>query len=544
MDDSFDYVIVGSGAAGCVLADRLTEGGDATVCVLEAGIADRHPLIRVPVGFVKTLYNPAFTWPFTADPNPALGGRKVGLPQGRIVGGSTSVNGLAYSRGHAADFDDWAERGNAGWGYADVLPYFKRSERRIGPGDDTYRGRTGGLPVSSPDWPSPLCEAFISGAGELGVPRNDDYNGAAQEGAGYFQRIIERGRRVSAADAFLHPAVKRGRVDLRIGAEATRILFEGKRATGIRYRQGGAERTVTARREVLLCGGTLNTPKLLQLSGVGPAALLSAHGIGVRQDLPGVGENLRDHFTVRIAARARNASTINERSRGWRLGMEVARWMAGRPSIIALSPSLVHVFWKSRPELNRGDIQVLFTPASYQEGKTYVLDDFPGMSCGARQQRPESRGYVRITSADPSAPAAVQPNYLAEENDQQVLVAALKLARALLNSRAMAPYLVAETLPGAAVSSDDEWLDYARRRGGTAYHLVGSCRMGPPGDKTAVVDDALRVYGFDGLRIVDASIMPQVPSANTMAASLMVGEKAADMVLGRPPLPSVLRHAA
>ncbi len=534
MGDSFDYVVVGSGAAGCVLADRLTEAGDATVCVLEAGIPDRHPLIRVPVGFVKTLYNPAFTWGYAAEPNPALGGRRVGLPQGRIVGGSTSVNGLAYSRGQAADFDDWAARGNPGWGYRDVLPYFKRSERCVGPGsderDDEYRGRQGGLPVSSPDWPSALCETFIAGAGQLGIPRNGDYNGAVQEGAGYFQRIIERGRRVSAADAFLHPAVRRGRVDLRVGAEAVGILFDGRRATGIRYRQGGAERRVTARREVLLCGGTLNTPKLLQLSGIGPAALLARHGIEVRHDLPGVGENLRDHYTVRIAARARNAATINERARGWRLGLEIARWMAGKPSIIALSPSLVHVFWTSRPGLNRGDIQVLFTPASYQEGKTYVVDEFPGMSCGARQQRPRSKGHVRIASADPSVPPAIQPNYLAEAEDQAVLVAALKLARTLLHSPAMAPFVAAETLPGAAVNTDDEWLDYARRRGGTAYHLVGTCRMAPDSDPTAVVDRALRVRGVQGLRVADASIMPQVPSANTMAASLMIGEKAADLV--------------
>ncbi len=543
MSDEFDFVVVGSGAAGCVLADRLTATGDATVCVLEAGIADRHRLIRVPVGFVKTLYNPAFTWPYVAEPNGALGGRRIGLPQGRIVGGSTSVNGLAYSRGQAADFDGWADRGNPGWSYADVLPYFQRSERRIGEGDDAYRGRDGSLPVSSPDWPSPLCEAFIAGAGELGIPRNPDYNGAAQEGAGYFQRIIENGRRVSAADAFLHPAVRRGRVDLRIGAEATAILFEGRRATGLRYRQGGAERTVTARREVLLCGGTLNSPKLLQLSGIGPASLLARHGIAVRQDLPGVGENLRDHFTVRIAARARNAATINERSRGWRLGVEIARWLAGRPSIISLSPSLVHVFWKSNPALNRGDIQVLFTPASYQEGKTYVLDEFPGMSCGARQQRPNSKGTVRIASADPAVPPLMQPNYLADTEDQAVLVAGLKLARALLNSPAMAPHLAGETLPGPGVSTDDEWLDYARRRGGTAYHLVGTCRMAPDADPTAVVDSTLRVRGFEGLRVADASIMPQVPSANTMAASLMVGEKAADMVLGRP-APAAARHAA
>lgn len=544
MDDSFDYVVVGSGAAGCVLADRLTEQGENRVCVLEAGTADTHPLIRVPVGFVKTLYHPAFTWPFVAEPNAGLGGRKIVLPQGRLVGGSTSVNGLVYSRGQAADFDDWASRGNTGWAYRNVLPYFKRSERRLGPGDNDYRGRAGTLPVSSPDWPSELCEAFITGSAELEVPRNDDYNGAVQEGAGYFQRIIERGRRVSAADAFLHPAIKRGGVDVRVGAEAVAILFEGQRATGIRYRQGDVERTVLARKEVLLCGGTLNSPKLLQLSGIGARGLLGQYGITVRQDLPGVGENLRDHFTVRISARARGAATINERSRGWRLGLEVARWLAGRPSIISLSPSLVHVFWMSRPDLNRGDIQVLFTPASYQEGKTYVLDDFPGMSCGARQQRPESKGYVRIASGDPAAPPAIQPNYLAEPSDQAVIVAALKFARSLLNSRAMAPYLDEETLPGPSVSTDAEWLDYARRRGSTAYHLVGTCRMAPSSDPTSVVDQELRVHGLEGLRVVDASVMPHVPSANTMAATLMIAEKAADMVRGRAPLSASLDEAA
>ena len=323
-------------------------------------------------------------------------------------------------------------------------------------------------------------------------------------------------------------------MDLRTGAEARAILLEGRRAIGIRYRQGGEDRVVRARREVLVCAGTLNSPRLLQLSGIGPGEVLRQAGIEVAHDLSGVGENLRDHYTVRIAARARDAATINERARGWRLGLEIARWLLGRSSIISLSPSLVHVFWTSRPELTRGDIQVLFTPASYQEGKTYVLEREPGMSCGARQQRPWSRGSVRIRSGDPDEMPDVQPNYLADPRDQEVIVAALKFARALLHSRALSPYLAAETLPGEGVASDAEWLDYARRRGGTAYHLVGTCAMGPAGDPGAVVDAELRLRGVDGLRVVDASVMPQVPSANTMAATLMVAEKAADMIRGRP----------
>ena len=532
MSDLFDYVIVGSGPAGSVLAKRLSEDR-ASVCVLEAGVPDRHPYVRIPAGFVKTLYKPGFMWSFTSEPLPGAAGRRIRLPQGKIVGGSSSVNGLAYSRGQAADFDDWATWGNTGWAYRDVLPYFMRSERRLDPADANYRGLAGELPVSNPDWPSVLCEAFMAGAVQQGILRNPDYNAASQEGVGYFQRTIEGGRRVSCADAFLHPAVRSGFVDLRLHAQADAVLLEGRRAVGVSYLQHGQRHQVRARREVLLCAGTVNSPKLLQLSGIGPAALLQELGIEVRHRLPGVGENLRDHYTVRMVARARGAQTINERSRGWPLAIELMRWLTGRPSILALSPSLVHVFWKSRPELSRGDLQVLFTPASYAEGKNYVLEGLPGMSCGARQQRPFSSGHVRVCSRDPQVDPLVQPNYLSDERDPPVLLAALRLARRLLGSQAMAPYLQAETLPGPEVQSDDEWLDFARRRGSTAYHLVGTCKMGPDDDRLAVVDPQLRVRGVEQLRVVDASVMPQVPSANTLAATLMVAEKAADLIRGR-----------
>ena len=530
MAEGFDYVIVGSGPAGSLLAERLTKDGSATVCVLEAGIADRNRYIRIPAGFVKLLYDPAVLWSFQSEPGAAVAGRSIRMPQGRVVGGSSSLNGLVYSRGQAADFDDWAASGNEGWSYREVLPYFRRSERRIGPGDGHYRGREGALPITDPGWPSTLCEAFIRGATELGIPRNADYNGARQEGVGYFQRTIDRGRRVSCADAFLHPAVRRGGVELRLHAQAEAILFEGTRATGVRYSQEGRVHEVRARREVIVCAGTLNSPKLLQLSGLGPAPRLQELGLPVVHDLPGVGENLRDHYTVRIVARAKNAFTLNERSRGWRLGLEIARWLAGAPSILSLSPSLIHVYWKSRPELERGDIQVLFTPGSYKEGKTYALDDFPGMSCGARQQRPHSAGCVRLRSRDPKADPEIQPNYLADPRDQEVIVRALRLARRLMATQAMAPYFDRETLPGPQVATDDEWLDFARRRGSTAYHLVGTCRMGPSGERMAVVDPQLRVHGTQNLRVVDASVMPQVPSANTLAATLMVAEKAADLL--------------
>ena len=508
----------------------MTENGGATVCVLEAGEADRDFWIRIPAGFVKLLYDPSLLWPFETQASEAVAGRSIDIPQGRLVGGSSSLNGLVYSRGQADDFNDWAATGNEGWSYRDVLPYFKRSERRVGAGDDRWRGRDGALPVSDPGWPHPLCEAFIEGAAELGIPRNPDYNAERQEGAGYFQRTIHRGRRVSCADAFLHPAIRRGGVDLRVNAFAEKILFDGKRAVGVLYNRNNE---VSARREVIVCAGTINSPKLLQLSGIGPGSLLQQAGIAALNDLPGVGENLRDHYTVRIAARAKNAVTLNELSRGWRLGVEIAKWLAGRPSIISLSPSLIHVFWKSRDELERGDIQVLFTPGSYQEGKKYALEGVPGMSCGARQQRPYSAGFVRLRSSDPNTEPLVQPNYLADPRDREVIVRALKLARRLMATKAMAPYLDHETLPGAKVASDDEWLDFARRRGSTAYHLVGTCKMGPPSDRMAVVDPQLRVHGMENLRVVDASVMPQVPSANTLAATLMVAEKAADLIARR-----------
>jgi choline dehydrogenase-like flavoprotein len=501
--------------------------------VLEAGKADRDFWIRIPAGFVKLLYDPSLLWPFETEASEAVAGRSIGIPQGRLVGGSSSLNGLVYSRGQADDFNDWAAGGNEGWSYRDVLPYFKRSERRIGAGDERWRGRDGALPVSDPGWPHPLCEAFIEGAAELGIPRNADYNGERQEGVGYFQRTIHRGRRVSCADAFLHPAIRRGGVDLRVNALVERILFDGTRAIGVSYKQGGKRQDVVARREVIVCAGTINSPKLLQLSGIGPGSLLQHAGIAVLKDLPGVGENLRDHYTVRIAARAKKVATLNELSRGWRLGVEIAKWLAGWPSIISLSPSLIHVYWKSREEFERGDIQVLFTPGSYQEGKKYALEQVPGMSCGARQQRPYSAGYVRLRSPRPEDDPVVQPNYLADPRDPGVIVRALKLARRLMATKAMAPYFDHETLPGAKVANDDEWLDFARRRGSTAYHLVGTCKMGPHSDRMAVVDPQLRVHGMENLRVVDASVMPQVPSANTLAATLMVAEKAADLIARR-----------
>jgi choline dehydrogenase len=468
---------------------------------------------------------------------PGADNRRFATTQGRTLGGSGAINGLVYNRGQAADFDHWAQRGNCGWGYADVLPYFQRTERRP-TGDGAYRGRGGKFAVSDLDWRHPVCDAFIQGAAGIGIPVNPDYNGQTQAGVGTFQRAIHRGRRVSTARAFLLPAVAEGGIDLRTEAQAVAIKFDGKRATGVRYRQGGGERTVTARREVILTSGAINSPALLQRSGVGPGALLSGLGIPLVHELSGVGENLRDHYAVRMVARAKGL-TINNYARPPRLWAEVAKWAVGLPSILALSPSLIHVFWKSDAALDAPDLQFTFTPASYKAGGIAgMLDSFPGMTCGAWQQRPESLGYVRIRSADPFEHPEIQPNYLAHENDRRVLLAGIKLARRLMTTPELAPFYDREELPGADARTDDALMHWARQQGSTVFHLIGACRMGPDSDPTAVVDDQLRVRGLEGLRVADSAIMPSMPSANTNAATLMIAEKAADMILGRAPLPA------
>jgi len=543
----FDYVIVGSGAAGSVVANRLSEDPGVTVCVLEAGPPDYHPYIHIPAGFIKMLFNPGFTWQFKTEPGEYTGGRAIPTTQGRTLGGTSSINGMIYNRGQRADFDNWAQRGNRGWGYADVLPYFKRSERRIGAADERLHGRDGNLFVTDIDWQHPLCEAFIEGATQLGIPRNPDYNGLSQEGVGYFQRVIHRGRRRSAARVFLAPAKARGNVEVRTNARAVAILFEGNRATGVRYahdKDRATRRTVRARREIIVSSGTANTAKLLQLSGIGPAARLAEHGIPVVHDLPGVGENFRDHYAVRLVARVKNITTINELARGARLGGEIAKWVAGRPSILALSPSLVHVFWKSDENLSAPDLQGVFAPASYKEGFVGMLDEFPGMTCGIWQHRPDSAGFVRLRSADPFEDPVIQPNYLTHPNDRRVFLGGVRLARKLLDTPALAPWFDGEVLPGPQAQSDDELLEFAKRYGSTCYHLVGTARMGPASDPSAVVDDQLRVHGIAALRVADASIMPNMPSANTYASTLMIGEKASDMIRNRSPLPAAEDLAA
>ncbi len=534
--ESFDYVIVGAGSAGCVLANRLSEDPGTTVCVLEAGPRDWHPYIHIPAGFIKTFHMKSVNWLYQMEPTEWTGGRSIMAPRGKTLGGSSSINGHIYNRGQAADYDHWAQRGNRGWGYADVLPYFRRMERREG-GEDVYRGREGPLHVTEIDWSHPLCDAFIEGCVQAGIPRNPDYNGKIQEGVAYAQRTISGGRRMSAARAFLRPALKRPNVRVLTGAHATGIVFEGKRAVGIRFRKGGRTgraAEIRARREVILSGGTFNSPQLLQLSGVGDPEHLRAVGIECRHALKGVGQNLRDHYAPRFAARVKNIKTINELSRGMPLMREALAWATSRSGILSLSPTLVYCFWRSEPGIANSDLQMTFTPASYDEGVQGKLEDAPGMTVAAWQQRPESSGYCRIRSANPFEPPAINPNYLDKEDDRRVLLAGMKLARGLLKSDPLAPYYDFETFPGGDVKTDDELLAAAKARGTTTFHPMGTCRMGPETDPSAVVDDQLRVHGMEGLRVVDASIMPMMLSANLNAGTMMIADKASDVIRGRP----------
>ena len=539
MAEQYDYVIVGAGTAGCVLANRLTACGKYTVCLLEAGPSDWNPMIHIPAGFMKTIANPSVNWLYQSEPCPGTNGRTIPMPRGKVIGGSSSINGLIFSRGQKMDFDVWAQKGNRGWSYDDVLPYFCRYESHENSEDSNFRGQSGEMTITDLKWRDPLCEAFIRGAESIGIPRNPDYNGAYQEGTSYVQRTSTGKLRMSAARAFLKPARKRRNLRVITNAHATKILLDGKRATGVAYKRGGVlgrSDEVHASREVIISGGTINSPQLLQLSGIGPTNLLNNLGVEVLHNLPGVGENLRDHYGARLTARAKNVDTINELAHGPKLVGEIIKYFLGRRSILELGPTLVYCFWHSDEMIRNADLQISFTPASYDEGKQAKLDREPGFSLAAWQQRPESLGYVRARNKNPFEKPQIQPNYLSHEEDRRVLLAGIKISRRLMNTEALAPYFDYEGYPGAHVQKDDELLDVARQRSTTLYHLMGTCRMATKTDPTAVVDDQLCIHGLQNVRVIDASIMPSMPSANLNAAVMMIAEKGADMILGKPPL--------
>jgi choline dehydrogenase len=524
----YDYVIIGAGSAGCVLANRLSESGKHSVLLLEAGPRDNYLWIHIPIGYGKTMFHPVYNWGFYTEPDAGMNGRKIYWPRGRGLGGSSSINGLIYIRGQPDDYDRWAALGNTGGGWRDVLPYFIKSEANQR-GADACHGANGPLAVSDIGKPHELMEAFIRGAGEVGIPRNDDFNGAVQEGVGYYQLTTHNGWRCSAAVAYLKPARRRANLRVETDARATQILFEGRRAVGVAYEQGGHQRQVRAANEVLLAAGALQSPQLLQLSGVGPAPLLQRHGIPVLADVPGVGENLQDHLQLRVMYQCTKPITTNDDLRSiWRQMKMGLQWLLFRSGPLAIGINQGGLFTRALRESKTPDIQFHFgtLTADLAGGKPH---DFPGFTMSVCQLRPTSRGTVTIRSRDAHQPPAMQPNYLSTELDCATAVAGIRVARAIAAAPAMAEYIVDEYRPGPAAQSDAELLDFARNYGATIFHPAGTCKMGD--DALAVVDSRLRVRGIDGLRVVDGSIMPTLVSGNTNAPIIMIAEKAADMIV-------------
>lgn len=540
-DNEFDYIIVGAGSAGCVLANRLSASGRHRVLLLEAGGKDRHPWIHIPLGYGKLFTNARVNWLYNSEPEPELNNRQIIQPRGKVLGGSSSINGLLYVRGQAQDFDHWRQLGNAGWSHEDVLPYFRKAEDQAR-GADAFHGVGGPLAVSDVPDSHPLCDAFIEAAQQAGFPRNDDFNGADQEGAGYFQVTSRNGRRCSTAVGYLRPARRRSNLAVVANALTTRILIEGRRATGVEYRVGREARLARAGGEVIVAAGAINSPQLLQLSGLGPAALLQSHGVPVVADIPGVGSDLQDHFQVRFAYRCTEPITMNDVLGSLRNRLAAGlRYVLTRKGLLAISAGYAGGFFRTDPSVATPDVQVHVIMFSADKiGARF--HPFPGFIVSVCQLRPESRGHVHIKSADPAAAPAIQPRYLTAMRDRDVMVAGMKLIRRIMGQPAINRYVAEERLPGPACQSDADFLAYARETGTTIFHPVSTCRMGL--DPAAVVDERLRVRGIAGLRVVDGSIMPTVVSGNTNAAIIMIAEKGADMILADAEAPAQVSRAA
>ena len=521
-----DFVVVGAGSAGCAVAARLSEDPTAKVLLLEAGGADTNRWIHIPLGFGKTFADPSVNWCYETEPDPGAADRRVFWPRGKVLGGSSSINGMVYIRGQAEDFDHWRQLGNTGWSFEDVLPYFKRSEHQVR-GTDGVHGTGGPLCVSDVAR-HPICEAFIAATSELGFARNDDFNGATQDGAGYHQTTTRNGKRCSTAVGYLRPAMHRPNLRVITGAMTERISFDGRRATGAAFRRDGRLCTASAASEVILCGGAVNSPQLLMLSGIGPQQHLAEFGVAVVQHLIGVGQSLQDHYSAPVKLKSRLPVTVNDvmlsNARKLKAGLEYYMFHRGPLAMIS-SPAAL--FARTRPELASPDIKISISPFSAERPQD-GLHRFSGFTSIAYQLRPESRGEIKLKSPDPFDAPAVYPNYLATETDQRTIVAGLKLIRLILANPHLQALIASEFQPGPQVESDEQLLDYARRRGGTVYHPTSTCKMGS--DPLAVVDAELKVHGIGGLRVADASVMPTVVSGNTNAATIMIGEKLADMV--------------
>lgn len=527
----FDYVVVGGGTAGCVLANRLTASGKHNVLVIEAGGEPNGLWIPIPAGFSKLLTNPTYNWRFMTEPEAGTANRQIAVPRGRGLGGSTLINGMIYVRGLPSDYDTWANGGAKGWSAADVEPYFLRLEQCGFP--SFGRGREGPMHIDRVKERYPIASAFIDAAIQDGQPINDDYNNGAQEGFGYYQVTQRNGRRWSAYDGYMKPVRGRPNLSVMTHAQVQRLTLEGTRCTGVELVRNGQLIQVRANLEVIASAGAVQTPQLLELSGIGQPDLLARMGVQVQHALPGVGENYIDHFATRMNWRVKNTVTLNEMSRGWRLVREVARYFTSRTGILTLGTGLVHGFIKTRPNLEAADAQYFFAHASYANAAERILDRRPGMTIGVSQLRPQSKGSIHIRSAHPTQAPSIRPNFLAEEVDRECLVGAMQIARRIVERPALSGFIAHEMQPGAAITSTGDWLSFARGSGQTIYHPLGTCRMGE--DELAVVDSRLRVRGLEGLRVIDASVMPTMVSGNIQAAVMMVSEKGADLVLEDAP---------
>lgn len=524
-DFETDYCVVGAGSAGCVVADRLSEDGQSKVLVVEAGPRDWHPLIHIPAGFIALMSDARFNWLYTMEPEGRTGNRRIALPQGKVLGGTSSINGMLFVRGQPSEYERWRQLGCTGWGFDDVLPFFRKAES-YADGDDAYRGKDGPLAVSSPRVVHPLTQAFIEAAQGLGYRFNQDMNAPDREGVALFQQN-RRGRfRASAARTYLARALRRDNVRLETNALCRRVIFDGRRAIGIMFSRGERTITVRVRREVVLSSGTIRSPHLLQLSGVGAAAHLQQLGIPVVADLPGVGHNLRDHYAASVAHRTQGITTLNERARGLRLITEVAKYLGGG-GLLTLGGSGGALFCKSAPHLEFPDLQLSFMPGSYAQFGS--LEKQPGMTIAVWQSHPESTGTVMAKTTRAEDAPVIRPNYLEQQYDQQTVVAGLRIARDLFAHPALARWSVEETKPGRSVSTDAELLTFALQRGATGIHLVGTCKMGI--DPQAVVTPELKVRGLEGIRVMDASIMPHAPSGNAHAPTVMIAEKGSHLML-------------
>jgi choline dehydrogenase len=527
VSDTYDYIVIGAGSAGCAVAARLSEDPQARVLLLEAGGRDRNPWIHIPVGYYRTMINPALTWRYETEADDKVAERRLSWPRGRVLGGCSSVNGLLYVRGQHRDYDHWRQLGNPGWSYEDVLPYFRKAEDQER-GANEFHGSGGPLKVSDIPDRRPICEAFIAAGQELGIPGNSDFNGASQEGVGYFQTTSRRGRRSSAATAYLKPLRGRQNLNVVTRAHVSRLVVNEGRATGIVWLEGNAPRAAECRGEIVLAGGAINSPQLLQLSGIGPGEVLRGLGIEVVRDMAGVGRDLQDHYQVRSIWEIRGARSLNSDVHNPFLKVMIGmQYALRRTGPLTISAGQVGMFARTRPELETPDIQFHFIPFS-AEKPGQPLHRYAGVTSSVCQLRPESRGEVMISSADHRQHPRIEANYLDTEVDRQTLIAGMKLNRRLSQTPAFAKYLKQEREPGEGYQSDEELLRYARENGTTIYHPTSTCRMGP--DDRAVVDARLRVKGIAGLRVADCSIMPTLISGNTNAPAIMIGEKCADMI--------------